>query len=513
MSTRTVKLPLINTDAGSRLIGYLASQQRLAYNHAVHVLNHEPSMPNRATTGSSYGLNKRTTAWRNQDPKARHAPYHIHQQGSEAAHLANQSLIESRIKRLERIEAAHARGNQPHRSDARPHRRTITHRSRKHGPQTLTIRARQFITPIGRYTFTVTGVDHVFRVRRPLPDNILAMQFVEIPDRRRSVNAPLHAIPYELHVAVDEEGPEPSELDNVPLEHYDGMDDDVKNHWTFSNGEQFSFVEPTPNRRPWAERRANQQKRKGSKRKRRHAQATNTRSRKRNADKKRQFNQHAIKHLENVRPAAMCIEDKSLANMTRSAAGKGRRRKAGLNRSLAAVGLSENQQILVNQCLKRGIHIIPVPAPGTSQTCPRCGHRHRENRESQASFRCRHCGWAGHADHSAAQVIRNRGFVRITELIHGSTPCVQDAPTGWQEQPSRHGQLALLPVAQNTLKPKSSATKPCRSSRKPPGSAAPGRTSQVLGTSKSSAGAMRPPDSSDHSLETGLAQGVQTRLP
>ena len=243
MSTRTVKLPLVNTDAGSRLIGYLASQQRLAYNHVVHVLNHEPSIPNRATTGSSYGLNKRTTAWRNQDPKARHAPYHIHQQGSEAAHLANQGLIESRIKRLARIEAAHARGNQPHPSDARPHRRTLARRSRKHGTQTLTIRARQFITPIGRYTFTVTGVDHVFRVRRPLPDNILAMQFVEIPDRRRSVNAPLHAIPYELHVAVSEEGPEPSELDNVPLEHYDGMDDGVKNHWTFSNGEQFSFVE------------------------------------------------------------------------------------------------------------------------------------------------------------------------------------------------------------------------------------------------------------------------------
>ena len=146
------------------------------------------------------------------------------------------------------------------------------------------------------------------------------------------------------------------------------MDDGVKNHWTFSNGEQFSFVEPTPNRSPAAEKSVNQRKQKGSKRKCRHTQTTNTRSRKRNADKKRQFNQHAIKHLENVRPAAMCIEDKSLANMTRSAAGKGRRRKASLNRSLAAVGLSENQQILVNQCLKRGIHVIPVPAPGTSQT-------------------------------------------------------------------------------------------------------------------------------------------------
>ena len=113
-----------------------------------------------------------TTAWRNQDPKARHAPYHIHQQGSEAAHLANQGLIESRIKRLARIEAAHARGNQPHPSDARPHRRTLARRSRKHGTQTLTIRARQFITPIGRYTFTVTAsitLDelHVDNAHRP----------------------------------------------------------------------------------------------------------------------------------------------------------------------------------------------------------------------------------------------------------------------------------------------------------------------------------------------------------
>ena len=82
------------------------------------------------------------------------------------------------------------------------------------------------------------------------------------------------------------------------------MDDGVKNHWTFSNGEQFSFVEPMPNRRPWAERRANQQKRRGSKHKRRHTQTTNTSSHKRNADKKRQFNQHASTHLENVRPAA-----------------------------------------------------------------------------------------------------------------------------------------------------------------------------------------------------------------
>ena len=85
------------------------------------------------------------------------------------------------------------------------------------------------------------------------------------------------------------------------------MDDGVKNHWTFSNGEQCSFVEPMPNRRPAAEKSVNQRKQKGSKRKRRHAQATNTRSRKRNADKKRQFNQHAVSiwRTSGLRPCAL----------------------------------------------------------------------------------------------------------------------------------------------------------------------------------------------------------------
>ncbi len=167
----------------------------------------------------------------------------------------------------------------------------------------------------------------------------------------------------------------------------------------------------------------------------------------------------------------------------RSAHGKGRRQKAGLNKALANISLSENKQILVNQSLKRGIHVIPVPAPGTSQTCPRCGHRHRKNRESQASFRCRNCGWTGNADHLASVIIRNRSYVRTTQRIHGYTPSADIAPTGWREQPSGQGQPALLPLAQSTPKPKRIATKPSRSPKgKRSGSGASGRTTQVLGT-------------------------------
>ena len=513
MNTRTVFLPLVNNSVTSRVIGQLASQQRLAYNEAVNILNREPRIPKRAHKGSTFGLNKRITAWRNENPDKVIAPYHVHQQGSEAAFLANERMVDARLQRLSRIASAIEAEEQPHPKDTRPHRRTLKHRSRKNGSNTLTIRGAQFIKPKGRYTFTVTGVDHVFRTRRALPINIVAIHFVEIPDCCRSANAPLHGRDYQLHVGVKCNDPEPADLADASIDEYQGMDDGVKNHFAFSDGTRFSFKELYPSRRPHLEQRALQGKHKNSKR-RRHSQRQHlTRNRRRNADQRRQVNAAAISQLETGHPIAMAVEGKRISNMMRSAQGTGRRRKAGLNKALANVALGQNQRILVTQAQKRGIHIIPVPAPGTSQTCPRCSFRHRQNRESQASFRCRLCGWQGNADYSASMIIRNRGFVRTTERIHGYTPGTDVAPTGWQEQPSGPGQPALLPRAQSTPKPKCNATKPSRSPRgKRSGSGAPGRTTQVLGTRHPDAGPMQPPGGKGSALETGPVQGAQTRL-
>ncbi len=132
--------------------------------------------------------------------------------------------------------------------------------------QNLAIRARQFITPNGRYTFTITGVDHVFRTRRPLPNNIASIQFVEIPDRRRPANTPLDSRLYELHIAVNYDDPEPADLAIATLDDFQGMDDGVKNHFAFSDSSRFSFQEPYPGRRPHLERRVIQAKPKGSRR-------------------------------------------------------------------------------------------------------------------------------------------------------------------------------------------------------------------------------------------------------
>ena len=323
MNTRTVVLPLVNNSATSTVIGKLASQQRLAYNHAVNILNREPNIPKRAHKGSSFGLNKRITAWRHDNPDKANAPYHIHQQGSEAAFTANALMAFHRQERLERIDKAIANGEQPHPRDARPHRRTLKHRSRKRGSQTLSIRGAQFIKARSRYNFTITGVDHTFRTRQPLPNDIVTIHFVELPDRRRSDNAPLNAIHYQLHVAIKCDDPQPHDLADAVIDDYIGMDDGVKNHLAFSDGTRFSAQELYPHRKPHLERRHIQGKPRNSKRRRRAEARHRTKNRRRNAEKKRQTNAAVIAQLDATRPAAVVVEGKQIRNLMRSAHGKG----------------------------------------------------------------------------------------------------------------------------------------------------------------------------------------------
>jgi putative transposase len=53
-----------------------------------------------------------------------------------------------------------------------------------------------------------------------------------------------------------------------------------------------------------------------------------------------------------------------------------------------------------------GVAVAYVNPAYTSQTCSRCGHCERANRQSQASFTCRSCGFSAHADLNAAENIR-----------------------------------------------------------------------------------------------------------
>ncbi|MEV6556457.1 transposase [Nocardia sp. NPDC051756] len=64
-----------------------------------------------------------------------------------------------------------------------------------------------------------------------------------------------------------------------------------------------------------------------------------------------------------------------------------------------------------------GLPVQVINPCNTSRTCHRCGYFDPANRPSQALFRCRDCGWTGHADHNAA--------INIAALGHHSYRAAQ----------------------------------------------------------------------------------------
>lgn len=109
------------------------------------------------------------------------------------------------------------------------------------------------------------------------------------------------------------------------------------------------------------------------------------------------------------------IEDLSVKNMTASAKGdaenhgKNVKQKSGLNRSILNQGFYEFRRQLEYKTVWHGGKVIAVNPRYTSQTCFSCGHVAKENRLSQAVFKCVECGYTANADLNAAQNIKQRG--------------------------------------------------------------------------------------------------------
>ncbi|MEV0143594.1 MULTISPECIES: transposase [unclassified Nonomuraea] len=66
--------------------------------------------------------------------------------------------------------------------------------------------------------------------------------------------------------------------------------------------------------------------------------------------------------------------------------------------------------ILSHKAESAGRTLIAVNPANTSRACAACGHCAKENRVSQAVFRCTACGHAAHADVNAAVNILRAGL-------------------------------------------------------------------------------------------------------
>lgn len=86
--------------------------------------------------------------------------------------------------------------------------------------------------------------------------------------------------------------------------------------------------------------------------------------------------------------------------------------KTGLNRGILDAGWTQFLGILANKAESAGRRTIPVDARNTSRTCPPllggCGHVAKENRVTQATFRCVRCGFTANADHVGASNVLDR---------------------------------------------------------------------------------------------------------
>ena len=469
MSIRTLKFALRYDSANSRAIGCCATQQNAADNHAVDVLNQEPELPKRSGRNHPDALNKRITAWRQANREKSDAPYYIHQQGAEEAWEANQRMRDAREERLERISQAIADGEEPKHRDVRPHRRTLRHRSRNRRPLSLTITDRRLFEGSDDYqTLTSRQCGFSVRLRGNRDLRFLDIRSIRlVPVKNYRPRTPLHRRHHCLHVQVAVPEPVPlEELDVSSPEDVLGADRGRKNHVAVSSGHRAHH----PGARKQGKRRRKHQrhiagKPRNSKRRLRAVAKHHQRGRRYAQRRDQEMRRQVREILLEAQPKMVAVESLKCINMqasargTTAAPGKNVKVKRKLNESLAEAAIGHIGKLLHEEAAKLGIPTVSAPPHGTSQTCPRCGDRHQSNRESQAVFRCRHCGLCAHADWTAAVIIRNRAYVRHCEWQSGHTPDVLTAPTGWRQQPSRSDPVQpSLGLELSVFKPEGTAT-------------------------------------------------------
>ncbi len=132
--------------------------------------------------------------------------------------------------------------------------------------------------------------------------------------------------------------------------------------------------------------------------------------------------------------AKVYVEGLQITNMSASARGTneepGRniKAKAGLNKSILDQGWFEFRRQLEYKLCWRGGMLDEVNPRHTSQRCSCCGYTAKENRVSQALFRCHVCGYEENADVNAAKNIKTVGQTGMA--------CEANRISGRQQEPA-----------------------------------------------------------------------------
>jgi putative transposase len=132
--------------------------------------------------------------------------------------------------------------------------------------------------------------------------------------------------------------------------------------------------------------------------------------------------------------ARVYVESLRIRNMSASARGTnenpGRnvKAKSGLNKSILDQGWHGFHCMLGYKLDWQGGRLVEVDSRHTSQRCSCCGHTSKENRLSQAVFRCQVCGYEENADVNAARNILTVGRTGLA--------CQANRISGRQQEPA-----------------------------------------------------------------------------
>ena len=298
-------------------------------------------------------------------------------------------------ERLERIARAIANGEDPKQRDIRPHRRTLAHRTRKHRRLSLTITDRRlFEVNDNGQTLSSRQCGFTVRLRSRRTLKWLDIRSIRlVPVKNYGPRTPLQRKHYCLHVQVAV--PEPMLLEKLDIQSPEdilGADRDTKNHLSVSSSHR-------------AHHQGSSRRRNKKRKHRRHAISKCREQGRRYAQTRDQELRRQIRAIL-LEPQPKMVAIESLHPISMMASARGTSAAPGhnvaaerkLNASLAESAIGHVGKLLREEAAKLGIPTVSVSPHGTSQTCPRCGDRHPNNRESQAVFRCRNCSLYAHAD-------------------------------------------------------------------------------------------------------------------
>lgn len=218
-----------------------------------------------------------------------------------------------------------------------------------------------------------------------------------LPHRKGEIDLIYHGGSFYLNVVCEVEEPPTGEITD-----FLGIDLGIVNIATDSDGDIYSGAKVELNRRIYAHRRRNLQ-RKGTR--------AATRKLRRIAGQQARFQKdtnHCISKaiVQTAERTSRGIALEDLGGIRDRVTARRRQRAR-----LANWGFYQLKTFIGYKAKLAGVPVVLVNPRNTSRTCPSCGSIDKANRPNQATFLCASCGFSGHADTIAAGVIRARAAV------------------------------------------------------------------------------------------------------